>query len=381
MYLKRSTHGGAITILVLLAMVIMFFVEVQVYLFGKPDFSFNIDNHIGHLMQLNLDVTVATPCSKISIDLRDASGDALHYSLNDIVKDPTIFRQEKARVLKRNNYFSLAKLTHGQYKNRKKIARQDKKSVKGGPRHKDSGFEETDMSFAETAPACRVYGSINVKKVTGNLHISTFVPSFISGAAHHDLGINMSHIIHEFSFGDYFPDIAEPLDSSMELTDDPVAVYQYFISVVPTKYMAGGRVLDTNQYSVTDYKRNPTGQTTFPGLYFKYDIEPLTMKVSKHSISFVAFIIRITSVLGGVWICTNLALRVLNRVMTVYRRYLRGAALNIAKPSSTPSTFNQPFMSGPTIPMQTSGYESYSASAPNFVVHGPSQTKYRSANY
>lgn len=118
----------------------------------------------------------------------------------------------------RNSYFSLDKFTHGQYKNRRRIERKNKKAV--DPRDKDSGFDVSEFSFADSAPACRVYGSINVKKVTANLHISTYVPSFVAGSTQYDSGINMSHIIHEFSFGDYFPAIAEPLDSSMEMTDD-----------------------------------------------------------------------------------------------------------------------------------------------------------------
>lgn len=32
--------------------------------------------------------------------------------------------------------------------------------------------------------------------------------------------MNLSHIIHELSFGPYFPEIAQPLDSSMEITQD-----------------------------------------------------------------------------------------------------------------------------------------------------------------
>jgi len=31
---------------------------------------------------------------------------------------------------------------------------------------------------------------------------------------------NMSHIVHELSFGPYFPSIAEPLEASLELSDD-----------------------------------------------------------------------------------------------------------------------------------------------------------------
>ena len=32
--------------------------------------------------------------------------------------------------------------------------------------------------------------------------------------------MNLSHVITEFSFGPYFPDIAQPLDNSFELTHE-----------------------------------------------------------------------------------------------------------------------------------------------------------------
>lgn len=32
--------------------------------------------------------------------------------------------------------------------------------------------------------------------------------------------MNLSHVITEFSFGPYFPDITQPLDNSFELTND-----------------------------------------------------------------------------------------------------------------------------------------------------------------
>jgi hypothetical protein len=31
--------------------------------------------------------------------------------------------------------------------------------------------------------------------------------------------MNLTHVIHEFSFGDYFPSISQPLDMSYERTD------------------------------------------------------------------------------------------------------------------------------------------------------------------
>lgn len=155
-------------------------------------------------------------------------------------------------------------------------------------------------------------------------------------------------------------------------------------------------MLNTNQYSVTDYKRSPSAQATFPGLYFKFDIEPLTMTVTKRSVSFVAFLIRITSVLGGAWVCAQLAVRISARLMVVYHRYARGAALNIMKPPSTPNTFDTPHMSRDTTlstpadtydanpsdvySVSTHSTDVYKTETPDFVVRSSKRSsKYRPA--
>lgn len=172
-----------------------------------------------HLVAVRL--SAHTNDAELVIDLRDATGDFVHFDENDLVKDPTHFESERRRAASKGHHNQFYKLTHAQYRNQKKMPRKNKKSVRGGPRHKDSGFEVVDRSIdGDNAPACRIYGSIKVKKVTGNFHIKALVPVFMIPNAGLDRDINMSHIIHEFSFGDYFPDIAEPLDVSMELTHD-----------------------------------------------------------------------------------------------------------------------------------------------------------------
>ena len=87
MYQKKSAYGGFLTMAVFIATAVMIWYEVQHYMTLKPTYSFDIDSHVGHVMQVNLDLTVNTPCSRLTIDLRDASGDALHFSEDDIVKD------------------------------------------------------------------------------------------------------------------------------------------------------------------------------------------------------------------------------------------------------------------------------------------------------
>lgn len=127
--------------------------------------------------------------------------------------------------------------------------------------------------------------------------------------------MNLSHVVHEFSFGPYFPAIAQPLDSSVEITERHFTVFQYFVSVVPTIFVdARNRMLRTNQYSVTDYTRQIEHGQGVPGIFIKYDIEPLLMTIRERSVSLVQFLVRVAGVLGGVWVCVGYALRVTDRI-------------------------------------------------------------------
>ena len=124
--------------------------------------------------------------------------------------------------------------------------------------------------------------------------------------------MNLSHVITEFSFGPYFPDITQPLDDSFEMTQertsrqqpcsqlrttDPSVLdftaFQYYLHVVPTTYIAPrSHPLQTNQYSVTHYTRTfQHGQGT-PGIFFKFDLDPMTITIHQKTSSFIQLMIR-----------------------------------------------------------------------------------------
>lgn len=162
-----------------------------------------------------------------------------------------------------------------------------------------------------------------------------------------------------------------------------MAVYQYFLSVIPTIYhKSKTRKVNTNQYSVSDYKRNPNGPAAFPGIFFKYDIEPLTMIIHRRSMSFVAFIVRLTGVLGGVWICTNYALRVLHRLLLVVKKTPGGRrmldTLHVSSGMDTPYAQSPAQPQGQWGGMYDNAYGA--ASAPNFAMRPDSYATQRVAS-
>ena len=127
--------------------------------------------------------------------------------------------------------------------------------------------------------------------------------------------MNLSHVVTDFSFGPYFPNMAQPLKNTFEVATERMSssflsevnpfvficflafvAYQYFLNVVPTTFKApGGKPVHTNQYSVTHYKRVLDHDQGVPGIFFKFDLEPLHMTVNQKTTTFIQFLIRYAS--------------------------------------------------------------------------------------
>lgn len=73
--------------------------------------------------------------------------------------------------------------------------------------------------------------------------------------------------------------------------------YQYYLHVVPTTYIAPRtKPLNTNQYSVTHYTRVLDHHRGTPGIFFKFDLEPMKLTIHQRTTSFVQLFIRFVSV-------------------------------------------------------------------------------------
>lgn len=89
--------------------------------------------------------------------------------------------------------------------------------------------------------------------------------------------------------------------------------FQYFLSIVPTTYIssATSRRIETNQYAVSELARDMTGAMNPPGLFFKYDIEPIALTITDDRMPFRQFLVRLVNIVGGVVACTGAGYRLL----------------------------------------------------------------------
>ncbi|SCZ94952.1 BZ3500_MvSof-1268-A1-R1_Chr11-3g03503 [Microbotryum saponariae] len=307
-YKEQTARGGVLTVLLALFIAALVWTELREYIYGEPGYQFSVARGIGHELQVNFDATVATPCHYLTVDIRDAVGDRLHVS-DEFKKDGTTFEIGQAQRLQNL--------------------------------HEEVGMTASRMHIVEDGPACRIWGHVTVKKVTGNLHIVRQHETVVDLASQmiDQAVMNLSHVIHEFSFGPFFPQIAQPLDNSVETTNAPFHIFQYFLSVVSTTYIdAGRRILDTNQYSVTDMSRETEHGRGVPGtrspvlviaflpviafltslrasragIFFKYDIEPMSLTIRERTTTLLQFLVRLAGIVGGILVCSDYGFRTLD---------------------------------------------------------------------
>lgn len=101
---------------------------------------------------------------------------------------------------------------------------------------------------------------------------------------------------------------------SVDLAHSAFTIFQYFLRVIPTTYIDHHRRrLSTSQYAVTDYARSFEHGHGVPGIFFKYDLEGMSLTVREATTTLYQFLIRLAGVIGGVWTVAAFGLRVLNR--------------------------------------------------------------------
>lgn len=142
------------------------------------------------------------------------------------------------------------------------------------------------------------------------------------------IAFNFSHHVNELSFGPFYPSLTNPLDNTVATTPDHFYKFQYYLSVVPTIYTTDAKALRkidkyhespssgsdgleqhpyryskntvfTNQYAVTE-QSHPVPENSVPGVFVKFDIEPILLTIAEEWSSIPALFIRMVNVISGV---------------------------------------------------------------------------------
>ncbi|KAK3898545.1 endoplasmic reticulum vesicle transporter-domain-containing protein [Staphylotrichum tortipilum] len=305
-YITHTSSGGKWTIAMALISLVLFWTELARWWRGAEEHTFAVEKGVAHILPINLDVVIHMRCADLHVNVQDAAGDRI-LAAERLTRDPTSW----AQWVDGKGVHRLGRDEHG-------------KVVTGEGYDEDEGFGEehvhdivalgrrrakwskTPRLWGAEADSCRVYGSLELNKVQGDFHITARGHGYMEFGEHlgHE-AFNFSHIISELSFGPFLPSLVNPLDRTVNTAPGHFHRFQYFLSVVPTIYSVGqpgtfgSSSILTNQYAVTEQSQ-AIAENMIPGIFVKYDIEPMLLNVVETRDSLIVFFIKAINIVSGV---------------------------------------------------------------------------------
>lgn len=335
-------------------MAVLFLWELRVYLRVEERDHVVVDKSLGKRMEIRLNVTFPKlTCAEVHLDAMDTAGDYHPYMEQHMTKQRL---DSKGRAIPHEVLREVAnEHEHGPPSGCGSCfgAESDEQpccdtcdellrayGTKGwaaadikvqAPQCSDAHLD-TAIAAIKKGEGCNLAGFLEVNKVAGNVHIAMgesavqngrFVHQFDPTHAH---AFDVSHVVHDFRFGDSYAGMALPLVGA-ERTVDPrvgTGLFQYFIKLVPTIYRAseGAPPVKTVRYSYTarfrplsrpdivadlaftgdhgEHARATAPQAVLPGVFFVYDFSAFMVEVTRHRNTFSHFLVRVAAIGGGV---------------------------------------------------------------------------------
>ncbi|KAK6461486.1 Erv41 protein [Scheffersomyces coipomensis] len=300
----RSQRGGFSTLMTIFAGLLIVWIEIGGFLGGYVDRQFIVDDEIRSDLSINVDMLIAMPCEFLHTNVRDLTKDRYLAGETLNFEGMNFFIPENFNVNNVNDAHDTPDL--------EEVMRESMRAE----------FRLEGARVNEGRPACHVFGSIPVNHVKGEFHITAKGVGY-SDRSHVPIeALNFTHLIQEFSYGEFYPFINNPLDATGKVTEENLQAYRYHTKVVPTVYQKLGLVIDTNQYSLTeshhvypyDQQKKPMG---IPGIFFRYDFEPIKLTISEKRIPFVQFVAKLGTILGGLLILAGYLYRLYDKLLSI----------------------------------------------------------------
>ncbi|XP_076367826.1 endoplasmic reticulum-Golgi intermediate compartment protein 1-like isoform X1 [Tachypleus tridentatus] len=167
-------------------------------------------------------------------------------------------------------------------------------------RHEVGFVENTEKVSLSDGKGCRFEGSFYINKVPGNFHVSTHA------ASKQPDSIDMGHFIHEVSFGQKLKDQSRgsfnPLKDVNKENSQDIGSHDYVMKIVPTIYEdLSGRKTESYQYTYAykTYVAFSHSGRIIPAIWFRYDLNPITVKYTEKRQPLYSFITTVCAIVGG----------------------------------------------------------------------------------
>lgn len=297
----RSSRGGLSTVATIVLGLLFLWVEFGYYMGGYVDRQFSVDSEIRDVLQINIDMVVAMPCANLITNVQDITadqylaGETLNFQgCNFLV--PEFIRLNSDKV-----DYETPELDE--------VMQESLMAL----------YNSQGLRVDQEAPACHIFGTIPVNHVKGEFYIIAAGNRWIQPPTVPVELYNFSHIISEFSYGNFYPFINNPLDFTGKTTDKNMQTYSYFSKLVPTTYEKLGIEVNTYQYSLTQMARELRELLgrDMPGIFFHYSFEPIHLLIREKRIGFILFVARLATILSGLLIAAGYLFRLYERVLRV----------------------------------------------------------------
>ncbi|XP_037069059.1 LOW QUALITY PROTEIN: endoplasmic reticulum-Golgi intermediate compartment protein 1-like [Pollicipes pollicipes] len=165
-------------------------------------------------------------------------------------------------------------------------------------RHEVGMVENTKKTPVLSGAGCLMVADFQINKVPGNFHVSTHSSRQKPAEA------DFAHVVHELRFGrrvsaDRLPMASfSPLSERHALDSPASASHDYIMKVVPTVYVdLSGVELVSYQYTYVSRARSQLGRA--PAIWFKYDLNPITVRYHERRPPVYTFITTVCAIVGG----------------------------------------------------------------------------------
>ncbi|MGH0124118.1 UNVERIFIED_CONTAM: hypothetical protein FKN15_016131 [Acipenser sinensis] len=252
-YVETTASGGTVSLIAFTTMAVLAILEFFVYQHTWMKYEYEVDKDFSSKLRLNIDVTVAMRCQYIGADVLDLA-ETMVAASDGLTYEPPV----------------------------------------------------EELCSPNHVIICDAYTDF----------ITELVKLFLKWVTMHQMNLypllcsyNFSHRIDHLSFGEEVPGIINPLDGTEKISVEHNRMFQYFITIVPTKLKTYKIAADTHQFSVTEQERvinHATGSHGVSGIFMKYDINSLMVTVTEQHMPFWQFLVRLCGIIGGIFSTTGM---------------------------------------------------------------------------
>uniref|UniRef100_A0A8C7PXQ5 Endoplasmic reticulum-Golgi intermediate compartment protein n=1 Tax=Oncorhynchus mykiss TaxID=8022 RepID=A0A8C7PXQ5_ONCMY len=272
-YVETTATGGTVSLIAFTAMALLAFFEFFVYRDTWMKYEYEVDKDFSSKLRINIDITVAMKCQHVGADILDLAETMI--TSNGIQYEPV--SRSLSILLHTNRLWTLL-------------------LIQNRLREEHSLQEVLYKSVLKGAPT-----ALPPREGTASEPLTGFHQCIAA--------YNFSHRIDHLSFGEEIPGIINPLDGTEKITSNHNEMFQYFITVVPTKLHTSKVSADTHQFSVTERERvinHAAGSHGVSGIFMKYDTSSLMVTVSEQHMPLWQFLVRLCGIIGGIFSTTGM---------------------------------------------------------------------------